>query len=67
MERDLILKVLQENHWNRRKSAEVLKISYRALLYKVRQAGLPAKRLQRKIGDGSGPLEIENDSPAEVD
>jgi two-component system response regulator AtoC len=50
MERDLILKVLQANHWNRRKTAEVLKISYRALLYKVRQAGLPAKRPQRKIG-----------------
>jgi transcriptional regulator with PAS, ATPase and Fis domain len=53
MERDLILKVLQDNHWNRRKSAEVLKISYRALLYKVRQAGLPAKRLQRK-SNGAG-------------
>jgi two-component system, NtrC family, response regulator AtoC len=50
MERDLILKVLQANHWNRRKTAEVLKISYRALLYKVRQAGLPAKRPQRKLG-----------------
>jgi two-component system, NtrC family, response regulator AtoC len=49
MENDLILKVLQANHWNRRKAAEVLKISYRALLYKVRQAGLPAKRPQRKI------------------
>jgi two-component system, NtrC family, response regulator AtoC len=44
MERDVILKVLQANHWNRRKAAEVLKISYRALLYKVRQAGLPSKR-----------------------
>jgi len=49
MERDLILKVLQANHWNRRKTAEVLKISYRALLYKVRQAGLPAKRPQRNL------------------
>lgn len=49
MEKDLILKVLQANHWNRRKTAEVLKISYRALLYKVRQAGLPAKRPQRKL------------------
>jgi two-component system, NtrC family, response regulator AtoC len=48
MEHDLILKVLQANHWNRRKAAEVLKISYRALLYKVRQAGLPAKRPQQK-------------------
>ena len=44
MEHDVILKVLQANHWNRRRTAEVLKISYRALLYKVRQAGLPAKR-----------------------
>lgn len=48
MERDVILKVLQANHWNRRKAAEVLKISYRALLYKVRQAGLPAKRPKQK-------------------
>ncbi len=49
MEHDVILKVLQDNHWNRRKAAQVLKISYRALLYKVRQAGLPAKRPRRKI------------------
>jgi two-component system response regulator AtoC len=47
MEHDVILKVLQANHWNRRKTAEILKISYRALLYKVRQAGLPAKRPRR--------------------
>jgi two-component system, NtrC family, response regulator AtoC len=47
MEHDVILKVLQANHWNRRRTAEVLKISYRALLYKVRQAGLPAKRPAR--------------------
>ena len=54
MEHDVILKVLQANHWNRRRTAEVLKISYRALLYKVRQAGLPAKRPRRKqVGDGA--------------
>jgi two-component system, NtrC family, response regulator AtoC len=40
--------VLQANHWNRRRTAEILKISYRALLYKVRQAGLPSKRPQRR-------------------
>jgi two-component system, NtrC family, response regulator AtoC len=50
-ENDIILKVLQANHWNRRKTAEVLKISYRALLYKVRQAGLPTKRPHRKNGE----------------
>lgn len=54
MEHDVILKVLQANHWNRRKAAEILKISYRALLYKVRQAGLPAKRPQRKLDSQSG-------------
>ena len=64
MERDVILKVLQANHWNRRKAAEVLKISYRALLYKVRQAGLPAKRPRQKLpGNGQFPTE----SSAEAD
>jgi len=52
MEQEVILKVLQANHWNRRKTAEVLKISYRALLYKVRQAGLPSKRPRHKTGVG---------------
>jgi len=54
MEHDVILKVLQQNHWNRRKTAEILKISYRALLYKVRQAGLPAKRPRRSGSGNSG-------------
>ncbi len=54
MEHDVILKVLQQNHWNRRKTAEILKISYRALLYKVRQAGLPAKRPRRGSTGNSG-------------
>ena len=43
VERAVILKVLQANRWNRRRSAAVLKISYRALIYKIRQAGLPSK------------------------
>jgi two-component system response regulator AtoC len=34
-ESNLILKALRENKWNRRKAAQVLKISYRALLYKI--------------------------------
>lgn len=54
MEHEVILKVLQANHWNRRKTAQILKISYRALLYKVRQAGLPSKRLRPNPDSGSG-------------
>ena len=40
MERNLILEALRMNQWNRRKTAEALKISYRALIYKIRDAGL---------------------------
>jgi two-component system response regulator AtoC len=40
MERNIILETLQANRWNRRKTAEALKISYRALIYKIRDAGL---------------------------
>lgn len=44
METGVIRRVLQENHWNRRKAAEALKISYRGLLYKIREAGLLPRR-----------------------
>jgi len=62
MEHDLILRVLQANHWNRRKAAEVLKISYRALLYKVRQAGLPPKRIQRSVPRETSAVEAVSES-----
>jgi|SRR5215472_8598253 len=44
LERKIILSVLEANRWNRKRTATALKISYRALLYKIRRAGLPAKR-----------------------
>jgi len=40
----LILKVLEANHWNRRKTADELNMSYRSLLYKLREAGVPQRR-----------------------
>jgi two-component system, NtrC family, response regulator AtoC len=43
-ERQVILEVLRANQWNRRKAAGILKISYRALIYKIRQAGLSSSR-----------------------
>jgi two-component system, NtrC family, response regulator AtoC len=39
-----ILKVLRANHWNRRKTAEDLKMSYRSLLHKLREVGMPQRR-----------------------
>jgi two-component system, NtrC family, response regulator AtoC len=38
-EKELILKVLQRTRWNRRRAAQELQISYKALLYKLKQIG----------------------------
>ncbi len=40
VERDIIYKVLEHTEWNRRKTAKILKISYRALLYKIKGLNL---------------------------
>lgn len=38
-EKELILRVLTRTRWNRRRAAEELQISYKALLYKLKQIG----------------------------
>jgi two-component system response regulator AtoC len=48
LEGKIILKVLQHHHWNRKQAARALNISYRALLYKIRDAGLPSNRAPRR-------------------
>jgi two-component system response regulator AtoC len=48
LERKIILKVLQHHHWNRKQAARAMNISYRALLYKIRDAGLPSNRGPRR-------------------
>ena len=39
-ERELILKVLTRTRWNRKRAAQELQVSYKALLYKLKQFGL---------------------------
>ena len=41
-ERELIREALERTHWNRKRAAEELKISYKSLLYKIKQTGLLA-------------------------
>jgi len=36
VESEIILRTLEQHHWNRRRAARTLKISYRALLYKMK-------------------------------
>jgi DNA-binding NtrC family response regulator len=38
-ERELILDALARTHWNRKKAAQALQISYKSLLYKIKQIG----------------------------
>ena len=43
-ERDLIAKALERTHWNRKRAAQELQISYKSLLYKIKQTGLEDKQ-----------------------
>jgi two-component system response regulator AtoC len=38
-ERQLILQALERTHWNRKRAAQELQISYKSLLYKIKQIG----------------------------
>jgi DNA-binding NtrC family response regulator len=40
-ERELILRTLERTHWNRKRAAEALQISYKSLLFKLKQIQVP--------------------------
>ena len=44
VERKVILKMVEASNWNRKRAAKRLNISYRALLYKLKEAGVPSER-----------------------
>ncbi len=44
IEAKVILNALHANNWNRKKAARSLDISYRALLYKLKDVGIPTRR-----------------------
>jgi len=39
-ERDMILRALKGTNWNKKKAADMLQISYKALLYKIKECGI---------------------------
>lgn len=51
LEREIILKALQAHHWNRKRTAKALDISYRALLYKIKLADLPSSKARNRAAD----------------
>jgi len=56
MEKNVILETLRANQWNRRKTAQALKISYRALIYKIQDAGLVSRRTSMQRVQNEGPI-----------
>jgi transcriptional regulator with PAS, ATPase and Fis domain len=39
-EREFIYRALEQTNWNRKKAAEILSISYKSLLYKIKEGNL---------------------------
>jgi len=60
LEGKIILKALEAHNWNRKQVARALGISYRALLYKVREAGIPSRRSARRAEAVSSPAQGAN-------
>jgi two-component system, NtrC family, response regulator AtoC len=63
-ERNFILEALQANQWNRRRTAKALKISYRALIYKIRDGGLLTRGIE-KVATRRGSTAHLSESPAD--
>lgn len=65
LERKIILGVLEAHNWNRRKTARSLDISYRALLYKIKEVGLPSAQSITPILSKAAFQSSGNDVPPE--
>jgi two-component system response regulator AtoC len=50
-EKEIIQSTLQETHWNRKQAAKLLRVSYKALLYKIQKYHLDDIRGYRKVGE----------------
>lgn len=52
-EAEAIARALNETNWNRKQAAALLKISYKALLYKIRQYGIAQSRSTHRLSAGA--------------
>lgn len=51
-ERELILDALSRTRWNRKRAAQELQISYKSLLYKLKQIGIAESGTKLIVGEG---------------
>jgi two-component system, NtrC family, response regulator AtoC len=52
-EAQAITHALEQTNWNRKQAAALLKISYKALLYKIRQYGIAEAKSHHKLSAGA--------------
>ncbi|MFZ0480439.1 MAG: sigma-54 dependent transcriptional regulator [Terriglobales bacterium] len=52
-EAEAIARALEETNWNRKQAAALLQISYKALLYKIRQYGIAQTRSAHRLSAGA--------------
>ena len=60
-EREAISAMLSRTNWNKRKAAARLQISYKALLYKIKDCGLTDPRITASLPENLGPIGIVAD------
>jgi len=53
-EKEIIQNVLQETHWNRKQAAKLLRVSYKALLYKIQKYRLNDLKIYQRIEEEAG-------------
>jgi two-component system response regulator AtoC len=53
-EKEIIQNTLQETHWNRKRAAKLLHVSYKALLYKIQKYRLDDRRGYPTIEEEAG-------------
>ena len=61
-EREVISAMLARTNWNKRKAAARLQISYKALLYKIKDCGLTDPRITASLPENLRPIGIVSDS-----
>ena len=52
-EAEAITRALEQTNWNRKQAAAILQISYKALLYKIRQYGIAETKSHHKLSAGA--------------
>jgi two-component system response regulator AtoC len=65
-ETEAILTALNSTHWNRKRAAALLKIDYKALLYKMKKLGIEVKPAASELGESGDAEKAETTMAAGV-